>query len=334
MLQSTIGTVAPGIVSRTLSCAAELGVDPARLGRAPHTDRIAIARVYELWRALAKELGDPALPVRVAERAEIEDLDVLGLAMLTAPTARTAVRLFVQNSAMVTDSGAWEVHEATAQYPMSIVWRRGGSTLGERVSNETAILQAVGCLRRLVGDGFAPALVSFRHAAPPSLFAHEAFFRCPIRFHAEQDAVFVDRDVLDAVPPRSHRQMYAHFVEHVEQRHRAFRCAEAADSLLSRVRAAVATDPSDASMRRVARSLGMSDRTLRRRLREEGVSFRRTVDAVRRDRAAELLTHGETTVTSAALDLGFSDTSAFSHACRRWFGRSPSDMLARYTHYR
>lgn len=35
------------------------------------------------------------------------------------------------------------------------------------------------------------------------------------------------------------------------------------------------------------------------------------------------------TVTETALKLGFSDTTAFTHACQRWFGCAPRELRAR-----
>jgi AraC-like DNA-binding protein len=71
----------------------------------------------------------------------------------------------------------------------------------------------------------------------------------------------------------------------------------------------------------------MSLRTLQTRLREDGCSFREVVDELRREQALFLLERGES-VTSTAFALGFSETSAFSRAFRRWYGHPPSQALS------
>ena len=73
---------------------------------------------------------------------------------------------------------------------------------------------------------------------------------------------------------------------------------------------------------KIARDLGISARTLRRNLEQEGTSLRALVDDVRRERADELLATG-TPVKEIAFVLGFSETSAFSRAYKRWTGRPP-----------
>ena len=60
-------------------------------------------------------------------------------------------------------------------------------------------------------------------------------------------------------------------------------------------------------------------------LAEEGTSFRKILETTRRDKALELLGRGQNRVTEAVFLLGFSETSAFSRAFRRWFGVPPTE---------
>lgn len=78
------------------------------------------------------------------------------------------------------------------------------------------------------------------------------------------------------------------------------------------------------SVEDAASELGMSSRTLRRRLAEEGTSYMHELDTVREQFAREYFDRGGQSVTEIAMTLGFSDSSAFAKAFRRWTGLSPS----------
>ncbi len=69
----------------------------------------------------------------------------------------------------------------------------------------------------------------------------------------------------------------------------------------------------------VARLTGVSRRTLVRRLSEAGAGYRELVDAELRDRAERLLRAGDLSHGQIAEQLGYTDPSSFSRACRRWF---------------
>ncbi len=69
--------------------------------------------------------------------------------------------------------------------------------------------------------------------------------------------------------------------------------------------------------------LGVSPRTLRRRLQNEGTSFQTLLDDVRFSLAKGHLYRGEIAVAELAFVLGFSDTSAFYRAFKRWTGTTP-----------
>jgi AraC-like DNA-binding protein len=76
----------------------------------------------------------------------------------------------------------------------------------------------------------------------------------------------------------------------------------------------------------LAEDLNMTPATLRRRLREEGMSYQSIKDELRRDLAIGYLSHSDRTVMDIALELGFSERSAFHRAFRKWTGASPGEF--------
>jgi AraC-like DNA-binding protein len=76
----------------------------------------------------------------------------------------------------------------------------------------------------------------------------------------------------------------------------------------------------------IAHTLGMSERTLGRRLADEGLNFAEVLQHLRRDLAIRYLADRKLHVSKIAWLLGFQQVSAFTHACKRWTGRTPSEM--------
>ena len=76
----------------------------------------------------------------------------------------------------------------------------------------------------------------------------------------------------------------------------------------------------------VARCLGMSKRSLARRLSDEGLNFTEVLQQLRRDLAVRYLDDPKLHISKIAWLLGFSEVSAFTHAFKRWTGKTPSQM--------
>jgi AraC-like DNA-binding protein len=72
--------------------------------------------------------------------------------------------------------------------------------------------------------------------------------------------------------------------------------------------------------------LNMTPATMRRRLHEEGASYQSIKDQLRRDLAISYLSHSSRSVMDIALELGFSERSAFHRAFRKWTGASPGEF--------
>jgi AraC-like DNA-binding protein len=80
--------------------------------------------------------------------------------------------------------------------------------------------------------------------------------------------------------------------------------------------------------RDIARTLGMSERTLARKLSDEGLNFSEILQRMRQDLAVRYLDDRKLHVSKIAWLLGFRDVSAFTHAFKRWTGRTPSQVRA------
>ena len=76
----------------------------------------------------------------------------------------------------------------------------------------------------------------------------------------------------------------------------------------------------------VARSLGMSKRTLARKLSDEGLNFTEILQQQRRDLADRYLDDPKLHISKIAWLLGFNEVSEFTHAFKRWTGKTSSQM--------
>ena len=72
----------------------------------------------------------------------------------------------------------------------------------------------------------------------------------------------------------------------------------------------------------------MSERTLGRKLADEGLNFSDILLQLRRDLAVRYLDDRKLRVSKIAWLLGFKEVSAFTHACKRWTGKTPRQMRA------
>jgi AraC-like DNA-binding protein len=81
----------------------------------------------------------------------------------------------------------------------------------------------------------------------------------------------------------------------------------------------------------IAARLGLSQRTAARRLASEGVTFSSVLENLRSDLARQYLSDPELSISRIAWLLGYREVSAFTHAFKRWLGKTPREVRARQT---
>jgi AraC-like DNA-binding protein len=191
-----------------------------------------------------------------------------------------------------------------------------------RHSHECALAEVALGARALCGQPVFPSVVRFTHGAPLDLREHRRVFECPIEFSAQFDELIFDETTLSTRLLHANEAFLGIFDQQLEAAlARLPSAARTSDVVRGVARAALCRG--EANLTQTARALSMSERTLQRRLQQEGTSHAEIVDSARREMAVAYLTRGLPLI-EVSERLGYSDTTAFGHAFRRWTGRSPT----------
>src|SRR5690242_19067176 len=81
----------------------------------------------------------------------------------------------------------------------------------------------------------------------------------------------------------------------------------------------------------VARRLGVGQRTFARRLSAEGLNFSAVLGDLRINLANRYLADRQLSISQIAWLLGYQEVGSFSHAFRRWTGKTPREVRAEVT---
>ena len=101
------------------------------------------------------------------------------------------------------------------------------------------------------------------------------------------------------------------------------------DSYVSQIRGMIKGQVHDQfpEFEAVADSLHLTPITLRRRLRAEGSTYQQIKDDIRRDSAIYNLSRGKMSIEEVAESGGFTESTSFYRAFKRWTGVTPRDYI-------
>ena len=193
----------------------------------------------------------------------------------------------------------------------------------KRQDAELSIGMFCNILRHGLGRDWNPVAVRFEHGGRGEGLCQEAF-RAPVAFGCPANGIAFRRRDLVASMPASDPHLFA-LAEAMLRERGSMR--ETLEEFTAWVRHHVATrlrsgPPSPAE---VAAAMGVPTQELHHRLRRSGVGFARLVRAVREESALRCLRDTDIPLTEAALELGYSELSAFSRAFRSWTGVPPRE---------
>jgi AraC-like DNA-binding protein len=285
--------------------------------------RIGVQQMDQVWREALTLLDDPCIALEAPNYWRPGDFNALDHAWLAAPTLDAALRLLVRYLEIVDQSGRLYLEPGAAGLALCGAPPRFG--LKDYPLLRQGFLAVVVHMARLIaGAALAPVEATFRAPGPSCAEAYARWFGCPVRFSAPNDCVLFDRR--DLTRPLDAHPEVGLAIERVLARELARLRTRA--GIVGRVQATLADGlpAGKATLKEVAAALNLSTSELQRRLEQAGTSFRTALDEVRQTLAGQYLEDPSLSLIEIAFLLGFSEQSAFTRACRRWFGAPPSAL--------
>jgi AraC-like DNA-binding protein len=285
---------------------------------------VSYRSVIELVEGVSLLEDFPDLGLTLAEMQDVSVLGALGVAMQNGRNLRESLKLC--ESYIHFHSPACEVRVETAADGSAFVafdiamakLPRANQTyevslgLGHRWAKSIS-----GCTGNLFKE------VWFKHLPAADMSAYRRVFGVTPKFGMPRAGLVISAQDLDR-PNQSRNDVLSDISIHFLRSHSGLPAASTTSQvrwILSRKIGDQAVSPAE-----VASALCITVRTLQRRLQAENTSFHSILDDVRRRMTEDYLRQTRFSLAQVAERMQFSDASAFTRACHRWFGSAPKPV--------
>jgi AraC-like DNA-binding protein len=280
------------------------------------------AEVYRLCELAVQLTQDPGLGLHWGERVTGTTFPPISALIAHAATLRQAFESLYQFHRLLTDDFTYEMLERDDR--VIIRW----SGLPEEalpVQRFVAEMFVTGMVNLVRSFSVQARLerASFAYPAPAYRSEYARIFEGAERFDQPFTGIVFDRRLLNTASPVRDEDVHGALRSIAERRvlrltERTPYAVRVHEFLMQQGSAASRSD-----MKAVAASLGLSVRSLRRRLAAEGQTYAAVANDAFAAIAKHLLRDKQHTIQEIAYEMGFSDTSTFHRAFKRWTGTTP-----------
>ena len=323
--------VRSGVLAGAPELIRQLGADPVALAERCALDPAALRQpdlpvpgpaVVGFFEAAAMATACEDFGIRLAASQDLSVLGPLWMTMRSARNVLDALQVLEQFFVVHTTGAVVGLQRQPDGSAFVTYATSAGVSTGDRQTMELGLALLCHELRAHCGATWRPRAALFAHGRPRSLRSHQACFGTNLSFDQDRNAIWLDRDCLDtALSSRSlptHEMLKKVLVSRIDG------AQAAAVKVESAMRALMPF--AECSREQVARIANLSQRTLQRRLAEAGTSFQQLRDRVRADIALKYLRQSNLQAAQIAEILGYSEPAAFTRACRRQHGMTPSAL--------
>jgi AraC-like DNA-binding protein len=286
---------------------------------------VDLAAYVQMMELAAVSTGNDNFGLWYGQQFKPEMLGLIGGIALASPTLGAALA----NVAKLFPYHQQATHTAFKRQGewMRLEYRIIDGGIAERRQDaELTLGMLVNVLRHCLGIRWAPQAVHFEHPKPVGWRQHSDAFLAPVHFGQVTNALIFRDDSLNCRMPHGDLRQADRLADRLIHIGGGITVCSLLDHVKGEIRARLPDGVPDVES--IAAAVGLQRWTLQRRLMDYGLCFSDAIDLVRRELAERHLRLPHVTILEVSDLLGYSEPSAFSRACRRWFGISPQKFRA------
>jgi AraC-like DNA-binding protein len=285
--------------------------------------RVSAKHYGALWRAIAAALDDEFFG-QDSRRMKVGSFAMLCHAVLNCKTLGAALERSLRFYALILDDISGSA-ERDAQEARIVLHERTAGASHRVFAHELLLMLLYGVSCWLVGRRIPILRTEFNYAEPAHSAEYRLMYCADLRFNRPNTLLAFEASYLDlpvVQNERSAKEFLRSAPENILLKYKN------GSSLTARVRRRLRQFLPGAvpDFEQLADEMSMTPATMRRRLHDEGESYQSIKDKLRRDLAISYLSHSKRSVMDIALELGFSERSAFHRAFRKWTGAAPGEF--------
>jgi AraC-like DNA-binding protein len=319
-------TQAGGNADRILGCC---GVDSGLL--LSPTQSLKLVSYCRVLEEAASQADYDNFGLHYGKQFQPQSLGLIGYIGLCSATLEAALKNFAK-------AFHWHQHDTFVQLvDLKDAWRfdyqvRHGAIVYRRQDAELTLGMVMNLIRAAAGSHWAPREVHFEHPRPEQWHDHCKVFDAPVYFDQPYNSLIIPKTDTARQMPNHDPMLLAVMQDAIQHLNTAPYRQNVVEQTRAQIQICLIHGEPD--LETTAEQLGMSRWSLQRRLSQENVTFSRLIDEVRCELATHYLQQQKLSVSEMGMLLGYSETSAFSRAFRRWFGVSPRQYRQHAAHKR
>ncbi len=302
-------------ILKVVGVAAPIGNDPM--------SRLPVDSMTRLLRASVEVTNNPYFGLTVGRFIHISNLHALGHALAASSTLLEFCRRLERYFRLASQTAEVTVTESGDTVTLRI--QQLVEVCGE--SEDALMVFVVHSMRQLYRPDFKPLSVKFHHGVlRDGAQPYETLFRAPVEFSQSVGELTLSRVDADFPLPGACAEL-ALLNDNLANR---YMVKLEKDDVVNTVRMKIIDllPSGECTREQVASAMCLSPSTLQIKLAQRETNFQDLLDGVRKELALSYLRQPSLSITEITFLLGFSDTSNFTRAFKRWEGKSPSSFRA------
>jgi len=266
-------------------------------------------------------VDDKLIGLKLGEGFSPQKYGLFGYALLSAKTLRHAI-LFATNFYQLTFTYFtfnFKVYGEEAEFIITNPIPTDFQVLNLLVDRDISATKVA--LSEMIGEGFPVTRIELPHDGHGQQQRYHDYFSCDVLFNQPKAKLIFKSNIVDNALPNSDSTTCDYFLQQCQM---LIAKLSSHSKFVDQVRMIILARPGYfPDIDYIAEKLEMSPRTLRRKLSTENSSYRKILDEIRFKFAVEYLTETKLPLSEISGLLAYSEPGNFTHAFRRWSGRSP-----------